>query len=165
MKIYIKNKKKIFQRMFLGFVLASILLLGIMGRVIYHDKFQNAPKNLVETPNILQKLNESEKESQKVILVFFKENCPYCEVAKTEIEEAKKQADFPVFYVNTESKNGQQLKKRYELKYASSLVIIQKQNNYISTEAVVAYADKNDRGQYIPLTENIKKAFGQIIYK
>ncbi|MCJ7969490.1 MAG: thioredoxin family protein [Lactococcus lactis] len=42
----------------------------------------------------MQKLNESEKTSQKVILVFFKENCPYCEVAKTEIEEAKKQADF-----------------------------------------------------------------------
>ncbi|MGY3713483.1 glutaredoxin family protein [Lactococcus petauri] len=164
MKIYIKNKKKFFQRGFLGLVLAIILLLGI-SRIIYYDRVPNAPRDLLETSNVLEKLNESEKTNQKVILVFFKENCPYCEVAKTEIEEAKKQANFPVFYVNTESKNGQQLKRRYELQYASSLVIIQKQNNDITTEAVVAYADKNDRGQYIPLTGNIKKAFGQVIYE
>ncbi|MEY8538296.1 glutaredoxin family protein [Lactococcus muris] len=157
MKIYIKNKKKFFQRIFLGLVLVIVACFGI-SRII-------VPKNLIETPNVLQKLNESEKTNQKVILVFFKEGCPYCEAAKTEIEEAKKQADFPVFYVNTESKQGQQLKKRYGLQYASSLVIIQKQNNYISTEAVISYADKNDRGQYIPLTENIKKAFGQVIYE
>lgn len=164
MKIYIKNKKKIFQRGGVGLVLAIILLLGI-SRIIYYDRVQNAPRDLLETSNVLEKLNESEKTNQKVILVFFKENCPYCEVAKTEIEEAKKQANFPVFYVNTESKNGQQLKRRYELQYASSLVIIQKQNNDISTEAVVAYADKNDRGQYIPLAGNIKKVFGQVIYE
>jgi predicted bacteriocin transport accessory protein len=164
MKIYIKNKKKIFQRVVLGLVLSITVLVGI-GSIIYYSKIQKGPKDLVETPNVLQKLNESEKTSQKIILVFFKESCPYCEAAKTEIEEAKKQANFPVFYVNTESKEGQELKQKYELQYASTLVIIQKQNNYISTEAVVAYADKNDRGQYIPLTENIKTAFGQIIYE
>ncbi|MDG4973420.1 glutaredoxin family protein [Lactococcus lactis] len=156
MKIYIKNKKKFFQRVFLGLVLAAVMLGGT-GGIIHYVKTQNGSKDLVETPNVMQRLNESEKKTQKIILVFFKDGCPYCEAAKTEIEEAKIQANFPVLYVNTESRGGQQLKQKYKLQYASSLVIIQKQKNTVTTE-VVAYGDKI-RGQYVPLTENIQKAF------
>lgn len=157
MKIYIKNKKKFFQRVFLGLVLAAVMLGGT-GGIIYYVNTQNGPKDLVETPNVMQRLNESENKNQKIILVFFKDGCPYCEAAKTEIEKSKIQANFPVLYVNTESREGQQLKRKYKLQYASSLVIIQKQKNTVTTEVVVAYGDKI-RGQYVPLTENIQKAF------
>ena len=55
--------------MFLGLVLAAIMLGGT-GGIIYYVKTQNGPKDLVETPNVMQKLNESEKKNQKIILVL-----------------------------------------------------------------------------------------------
>ena len=72
MKIYIKNKKKFFQRVFFGLVLAAVMLGGT-GGIIHYVKTQNGSKDLVETPNVMQRLNESEKKNQKIILVFFKD--------------------------------------------------------------------------------------------
>lgn len=153
MKINIKNKNKksIIQVVFCICCICIILFVSVTGLFFAKAKFHNSAE-FVETPNLIQHLEASG--TRKEILVFYQEDCPYCEAGVTEIKAARKKTKFPVYYVNTQSQTGKILVKNFNIKYASTLTVIQS-GKYRN----VAYADKIN-GKYVPLKENIHKVFG-----
>lgn len=82
------------------------------------------------------------EQRKNVNIVFYKDGCPYCEAAKEPLREESKESEVPTFFVNIETKEGQELKKSFGVKYAATLVVIRdgKQQELI-------YAEKKN-GQY-----------------
>ncbi len=86
-------------------------------------------------------------------LIFFKDDCPYCSAAEQTIVKASKKSKYPAFFVDLDTPEGQALKVKYNVKYASTIVMIRngKSRNDL-------YATKI-RGKYSVINKTIEKAF------
>ena len=73
-------------------------------------------------------------------LVFYKDNCPYCEVAESKISRAVGHSKYPSYYIDIESKDGQLLKSLYGVEFASTIVSIRDGKGKL---ALYAKKDKN----------------------
>ena len=80
------------------------------------------------TPQYSQELTEGSYRdavvSQNVNLVFYRKNCPYCQAGKSAVIEATKKVQHTTFYINVETKDGQELVKRYDVFKAATMVVI-----------------------------------------
>lgn len=57
-------------------------------------------------------------------LIFFKDDCPYCKAAEQTVLKAGNESEFPTFFIDLNSPEGQTLKVKYNVKYAATLVTI-----------------------------------------
>ncbi|WP_270243490.1 thioredoxin family protein [Lactococcus lactis] len=146
MKIKIKNKKIFFTGWRILILSITIALVTAGGSYFY-----SRSHTMKETPHLMQKLEDND--SKKEVLVFFRPGCPYCEAGQEKIKEISKKTKVPVYYVNTRSEIGKVLVKNFDLKYASTLTVID--SGHFKN---IAYADKIN-GKIVPLTSNIKRVF------
>lgn len=91
--------------------------------------------------------------NQNVNLVFYKNNCPYCRAAKKEVVETSKKNDFPTFFIDLDTEEGQIIKMKYGVRYAATIVSIRSGN----AESFL-YA-KKERDKFIPDRLAIRQAF------
>ncbi|WP_303267602.1 thioredoxin family protein [Streptococcus vestibularis] len=91
--------------------------------------------------------------SQNVNLVFYRKNCPYCQAGKSAVIEAAKNVQHTTFYINVETKDGQELVKRYDVFKAATMVVIRegKAKSY-------RYAKKTKDGRYVADLKQIEEA-------
>ncbi|VGU82805.1 thioredoxin/glutaredoxin [Streptococcus pyogenes] len=92
--------------------------------------------------------------NQNVNLVFYKRGCPYCEVGKKAVINAAGKNQFPTFYIDVESEDGQDLVKKYQVKKAATIVQIRG-----GRSKRVTYAVKDRYGHYQPKRQVIKEVF------
>lgn len=86
-------------------------------------------------------------------LVFYKKDCPYCKAAKSTVEEESYTSDYETFWIDLDTQEGQLLKERYGVKYASTIVALRKGVNQ-----EYSYALKK-KGRFVPNRAEIEKAF------
>ncbi|WGN89587.1 thioredoxin [Ligilactobacillus faecis] len=130
------------KKFFLGVILLGICLTGLFGS----NSYARQKNNQDNFTNL--------KESSNSNLVFYKKNCPYCEGAEKEILEYSRKTTIPTFFIDTRSNNGKTLVKKYNVRYASTIIKIRegKAEKYI-------YAEKQG-GAYRAKQDVIKKVFG-----
>lgn len=87
-------------------------------------------------------------------LVFYKRGCPYCEVGKKAVINAAGKNQFPTFYIDVESEDGQDLVKKYQVEKAATIVQIRG-----GRSKRVTYAVKDRYGHYQPKRQVIKEVF------
>lgn len=92
--------------------------------------------------------------NQNVNLVFYKRGCPYCEVGKKAVINAARKNQFPTFYIDVESEDGQDLVKKYQVEKAATIVQIRG-----GRSKRVTYAVKDRYGHYQPKRQVIKEVF------
>lgn len=92
--------------------------------------------------------------NQNANLVFYRTGCPYCEAGKTAVVVAAQKSAYPTFYIDVESKLGQQLVKKYHVEVAATLIQIRD-----GKTKLFHYAMKTSAGKYQPRTESIEEAF------
>ncbi|SUN08684.1 thioredoxin/glutaredoxin [Streptococcus agalactiae] len=92
--------------------------------------------------------------NQNVNLVFYKRGCPYCEVGKKAVINAAGKNQFPTFYIDVESEDGQDLVKKYQVEKAATIVQIRG-----GRSKRVTYAVKDRYGHYQPKRQIIKEVF------
>ncbi|HGC8432789.1 TPA: thioredoxin [Streptococcus agalactiae] len=92
--------------------------------------------------------------NQNVNLVFYKRGCPYCEVGKKAVINAAGKNQFPTFYIDVESEDGQDLVKKYQVEKAATIVQIRG-----GRSKRVTYAVKDRYGHYQPKRQVIKEVF------
>ncbi|HGC7274981.1 TPA: thioredoxin [Streptococcus agalactiae] len=92
--------------------------------------------------------------NQNVNLVFYKRGCPYCEVGKKAVINAAGKNQFPTFYIDVESEDGQDLVKKYQVEKAATIVQIRG-----CRSKRVTYAVKDRYGHYQPKRQVIKEVF------
>ena len=92
--------------------------------------------------------------NQNVNLVFYKRGCPYCEAGKKAVVDAAEKSQFPTFYIDVESADGQVLVKKYQVEKAATLV--QLRNGQLKQKH---YAMKDSEGRYQPNLKAIKEFF------
>ncbi len=102
-------------------------------------------------------LNENDyyniKNRSNVNLIFYKSECPYCKVGKSEVLKQVKNTKFDTFFINADKKEGLEIAKKYHVKYAPTMVVI-RDNDYKS----FLYA--HDKGKKIVVEKRkIKEAF------
>lgn len=131
--------------MFLSAVIFSVVTIGYLKNNSYQAQTNNQS-------NVTEMIEKSCKDYN---LVFYKKHCPYCEGAASEVIKSSKKTTVPTFFIDTESKNGHELVKKYHVKYASTIVRIRDKNIQ-----KVIYAEKVD-GKYEARKDAIKKVFGE----
>ncbi|EPV91400.1 thioredoxin/glutaredoxin [Streptococcus agalactiae FSL S3-586] len=92
--------------------------------------------------------------NQNVNLVFYKRGCPYCEVGQKAVINAAGKNQFPTFYIDVESEDGQDLVKKYQVEKAATIVQIRG-----GRSKRVTYAVKDRYGHYQPKRQVIKEVF------
>lgn len=92
--------------------------------------------------------------NQNVNLVFYKRGCPYCEVGKKAVINAAGKNQFPTFYIDVESEDGQDLVKKYQVEKAATIVQIRG-----GRSKRVTYGVKDRYGHYQPKRQVIKEVF------
>ena len=133
-----------------------MFLIGIFGLVLLfgmaiYSSFQ------FDTPydsHLTQKQYNDVVLKQNVQLVFYKKTCPYCRAAKNAVIKAASKSDYPTFYINIQTKEGQKLVHQYDVNKAATVVSIRKGviKSYL-------YAKKNNKGDFTANKQAIKEAF------
>ncbi|MEY8661438.1 hypothetical protein AALT52_00810 [Ligilactobacillus faecis] len=130
------------KKFFLGVILLGICLTGLLGSNSYARQKNNQDR--------FTNLNES----SNVNLIFYKKNCQYCEGAEKEILKYSRKTTVPTFFIDVRSDNGKILVKKYNVRYASTIVKIRK-------EKIEKYIYGEKRGDtYRAKQDVIEKVFG-----
>ena len=77
-------------------------------------------------PHLTQKEYQNTVLDQNVNLVFYKKNCPYCQVGKSVVEDAANKGSYPTFYIDTQTEEGQKLVEKYQVEKAATIIKIRK---------------------------------------
>ena len=91
--------------------------------------------------------------NQNVNLVFYKRGCPYCEAGKKAIVDAAEKSQFPTFYIDVESADGQVLVKKYQVEKAATLITLREGKSQLYN-----YATKDKQGKITAEEKTIKDA-------
>ena len=90
--------------------------------------------------------------NQNANLVYYRHGCPYCEKGKRTVIEAAEKSDYPTFYIDVESADGQVLVKKYQVEKAATLITLREGKSQL-----YHYAAKDKNGQIIANQETIKE--------
>lgn len=71
------------------------------------------------------------KINENVNLVFFKKGCPYCKAGKSEVINQAMKSKIVTYFIDIETKQGINIAKKYDVKYAPTIVAI-RNNDYSS---------------------------------
>ena len=97
----------------------SLSVLG--GYRVYKDHFI-----LDYDPHLTQKEDQNTVLDQNVNLVFYKKDCPYCQVGKSVVVAAANKGSYPTFYIETQTEEGQKLVEKYQIEKAATIIKIRK---------------------------------------
>ncbi|MCY7081091.1 thioredoxin domain-containing protein [Streptococcus oralis] len=97
----------------------SLSVLG--GYRVYQDHFI-----LDYDPHLTQKEYQNTVLDQNVNLVFYKKDCPYCQVGKSVVVAAANKGSYPTFYIDTQTEEGQKLVEKYQIEKAATIIKIRK---------------------------------------
>ena len=100
-------------------LVVSLAVLG--GYRVYKDHFI-----LDYDSNLTQKEYQNTVLDQNVKLVFYKKDCPYCQVGKSVVVEAANKGSYPTFYIDTQTEEGQKLVEKYQVEKAATIIKIRK---------------------------------------
>ena len=103
----------------LAILLVSLAVLGGYG--VYKDHFI-----LDYDSHLTQKEYQNTVLDQNVNLVFYKKDCPYCQVGKSVVVEAANKGSYPTFYIDTQTEEGQKLVEKYQVEKAATIIKIRK---------------------------------------
>ena len=92
----------------LAILLVSLAVLGGYG--VYKDHFI-----LDYDSHLTQKEYQNTVLDQNVNLVFYKKDCPYCQVGKSVVVDAANKGSYPTFYIDTQTEEGQKLVEKYQV--------------------------------------------------
>lgn len=134
----------------LMFMIGIFGLVLLFGMAIYSSFQFDAPYD----SHLTQKQYNDVVLEQNVQLVFYKKTCPYCRAAKNAVIKAASESDYPTFYINIQTKEGQKLVHQYDVKKAATIVSIRK-----GVTTSYLYAKKDNKGDFIANKQTIKEAF------
>ena len=100
-------------------LVVSLAVLGVYR--VYKDHFI-----LDYDPHFTQKEYQNTVLDQNVNLVFYKKDCPYCQVGKSVVVEAANKGSYPTFYIDTQTEEGQKLVEKYQVEKAPTIIKIRK---------------------------------------
>lgn len=103
----------------LAILLVSLAVLGGYG--VYKDHFI-----LDYDSHLTQKEYQNTVLDQNVNLVFYKKDCPYCQVGKSVVVDAANKGSYPTFYIDTQTEEGQKLVEKYQVQKAATIIKIRK---------------------------------------
>ena len=103
----------------LAILLVSLTVLGVYR--VYKDHFI-----LDYDPHLTQKEYQNTVLAQNVNLVFYKKDCPYCQVGKSVVVAAANKGSYPTFYIDTQTEEGQKLVEKYQIEKAATIIKIRK---------------------------------------
>lgn len=111
-------------KLVLGVILVIVLVtLAVLGgyRLLHKDYFI-----LDYDPHLTQKEYQNTVLDQNVNLVFYKKDCPYCQVGKSVVVDAANKGSYPTFYIDTQTEEGQKLVEKYQVEKAATIIKIRK---------------------------------------
>ena len=97
----------------------SLAVLG--GYRMYKDHFI-----LDYDPHLTQKEYQNTVLDQNVNLVFYRKDCPYCQVGKSVVVDAANKGSYPTFYIDIQTEEGQKLVEKYQVEKAATIIKIRK---------------------------------------
>ena len=97
----------------------SLAVLG--GYRMYKDHFI-----LDYDPHLTQKEYQNTVLDQNVNLVFYRKDCPYCQVGKSVVVDAANKGSYPTFYIDIQTEEGQTLVGKYQVEKAATVIKIRK---------------------------------------
>ena len=100
-------------------LVVSLAVLG--GYRVYKDHFI-----LDYDSHLTQKEYQNTVLDQNVNLVFYKKDCPYCQVGKSVVVETANKGSYPKFYIDTQTEEGQKLVEKYQVEKAATIIKIRK---------------------------------------
>ena len=103
----------------LTILLVSLAVLGGYG--VYKDHFI-----LDYDPHLTQKEYQNTVLDQNVNLVFYRKDCPYCQVGKSVVVDAANKGSYPTFYIDIQTEEGQKLVEKYQVEKAATIIKIRK---------------------------------------
>ena len=110
-------------KLVLGIILVIVLVtLAVLGGYRLHKDYFI----LDYDPHLTQKEYQNTVLDQNVNLVFYKKNCPYCQVGKSVVEDAANKGSYPTFYIDTQTEEGQKLVEKYQVEKAATIINIRK---------------------------------------
>ena len=134
----------------LGTLLLTLLLsmAGYGGYMAWQQLFPGYDSHLTQKEYSQVALH------QNVNLVFYKQGCPYCKAGKQAVVAAAAKNNYPTFYIDVESSEGQELVEKYQVKKAATVLIVRdgEVTSYL-------YAKRDDHGKILVDSEKIKEAF------
>ena len=77
-------------------------------------------------PHLTQKEYQNTVLDQNVNLVFYKKDCPYCQIGKSVVVDAANKGSYPTFYIDTQTEEGQKLVEKYQVEKAATIIKIRK---------------------------------------
>ena len=124
----------------------SLAVLG--GYRMYKDHFI-----LDYDSHLTQKEYQDTVLNQNVNLVFYKKDCPYCQVGKSAVVDAANKGSYPTFYINTQTEEGQKLVEKYQVEKAATIIKIRKGKikKYL-------YASRNSEEKIVADEKSIQEA-------
>ena len=131
-----------------------MFLFGIFLIIIFVTFFlyTNKGKTTINEQQLNQDIFLQAVVNENANLIFFKDDCPYCSAAEQTIVKTSYKSKYPAFFVDLDTPEGQALKVKYNVKYASTIVIIRKgksRNELYSTKI---------QGKYSANRKTIEKA-------
>lgn len=131
-----------------------MFLFGIFLIIIFVTFFlyTNKGKTTIYEQQLNQDIFLQAVVNENANLIFFKDDCPYCSAAEQTIVKTSYKSKYPAFFVDLDTPEGQALKVKYNVKYASTIVIIRKgksRNELYSTKI---------QGKYSANRKTIEKA-------
>ena len=103
----------------LAILLVSLAVLGGYG--VYKDHFI-----LDYDSHLTQKEYQNTVLDQNVNLVFYRKDCPYCQVGKSVVVDAANKGSYPTFYIDIQTEEGQKLVEKYQVEKAATIIKIRK---------------------------------------
>ena len=100
-------------------LLVSLAVLG--GYRMYKDHFI-----LDYDSHLTQKEYKNTVLDQNVNLVFYRKDCPYCQVGKSVVVDAANKGSYPTFYIDIQTEEGQKLVEKYQVEKAATIIKIRK---------------------------------------
>lgn len=94
-------------------------------------------------------------DNEDMTVVFYKKSCPYCKAGKQAVIEAGRSSDLPVFYVDVETAEGQELVSRYVIQKPATVLKIR--SGLVKS---YFYAKKVD-GKIVVDKKAVKEAFNK----
>lgn len=145
-KLICSNKIKV---SVFAFILVMVSVFVVSLGSIYKQKLAMIDQPLNQSVFLDAVINEN------VNLIFYKDKCPYCKAAEETVINESKKNGLPTFFINLDSPDGQALKVKYNVKYASTMVTIRR-----GKASNTLYAKKTN-GDYSADRSNIKKALSK----
>jgi Thioredoxin-related protein len=131
-------------------VVTIVVIIGIS----FHSVFNGlTSKDFIGTPGVSVSAIERQAKSQRLVLVLFKDGCPWCQATRpvlTKVKESGNIADQArIVYANVEDNEGKLLAQKYKVSSAPGLVLLARGGQQVTQ------LDYNGKTYHYPGTDEL----------